>query len=267
MNATKIILTSASELMSRMELLGDENQKNILKRFFKTGKGEYGEGDEFLGIKVPATRNVALSAAGLPPYETEKLLASPIHEIRLCGFLVLVEQFRKVSGKKAASEQDSMQAREDIVNFYLQHAQCANNWDLVDLSAPKIIGQWLVMPSISSDEEKFHVLDRLASSSNLWEQRIAMVSTLTPIRHGDFRHVLRYAEQLLFHDHDLIHKAVGWMLREAGKKDITILRAFLKKYHATMPRTTLRYAIERMEKDEREFWMRKPTNRDTKATP
>lgn len=134
-----------------MELLGDENQKNILKRFFKTGKGEYGEGDEFLGIKVPATRNVALSAAGLPPYETEKLLASPIHEIRLCGFLILVEQFRKVSGKKAASEQDSMQAREDIVNFYLQHARCANNWDLVDLSAPKIIGQWLVMPSISSD--------------------------------------------------------------------------------------------------------------------
>ena len=123
------------------------------------------------------------------------------------------------------------------------------------------------MPSISSDEEKFHVLDRLASSSNLWEQRIAMVSTLTPIRHGDFQHVLRYAEQLLFHDHDLIHKAVGWMLREAGKKDITILRAFLKKYHATMPRTTLRYAIERMEKDEREFWMRKTTNRDTKATP
>lgn len=244
-----------------MELLGDENQKNILKRFFKTGKGEYGEGDEFLGIKVPVTRSVALTAAELPPCETEKLLASPIHEIRLCGFLILVEQFRKISGKKAASGHGYMQAREDMANFYLKHARCANNWDLVDLSAPKIIGQWLVMPSISSDEEKLRTLDRLASSHNLWEQRIAMVSTLTPIRHGDFRYVLRYAEQLLYHKHDLIHKAVGWMLREAGKKDIAILRAFLKKHHATMPRTALRYAIERMERDEREFWMRK---QDTK---
>lgn len=248
---------TATEVINAMQKLGDSKQQEILKRFFKTGKGEYGEGDEFLGIKVPVTRGIALAAADLTFEETEKLLASPIHEIRLCAWLILVEQFRRLSGRKQQACPQCMQAREDIVNFYLRHARCANNWDLVDLSAPKIIGQWLIMPSVSGDEEKLQTLDRLASSQNLWEQRIAMVSTLTPIRHGDFRHVLRYAEHLLHHKHDLIHKAVGWMLREAGKKDITVLRAFLKKHHATMPRTALRYAIERMEKDEREFWMKK----------
>ncbi|WP_288317614.1 DNA alkylation repair protein [Xylanibacter caecicola] len=256
------ILTTADEVAATMEALGDEEQRNILKRFFKTGKGEYGEGDDFLGIKVPVTRSVALAAAGLPHGETEKLLASPKHEIRLCGFLILVEQFRKISGKRAASDPDCMKTREEAVNFYLQHARCANNWDLVDLSAPKIIGQWLVMPSTSSEEHKRETLDRLATSSNLWEQRIAIVSTMTPIRNGDFRHVLRYAERLLTHRHDLIHKAVGWMLREVGKKDIGVLRAFLKQHLKSMPRTTLRYAIERMDDVERKYWMKPADNQN-----
>lgn len=257
MKATYGRLTSASEVIEVMRTHGDENQKNILTRFFKTGKGEYGEGDEFLGIKVPVTRGVALSASELSVGETERLLASPIHEIRLCGFLILVEQFRRLAGKKSLYDTGCIRQREDIADFYLRHATRANNWDLVDLSAPKITGQWLVMPSLANENDKFRILDRLAASSNLWEQRIAIVSTYTPTHHGDFRYVLRYSEKLLSHRHDLIHKAVGWMLREAGKQDISILRTFLDRHHADMPRTTLRYAIEHMDKDERAHWMRK----------
>lgn len=257
MKATTNQLASAADVLTEMQMHGNEEQRNILTRFFKTGKGEYGEGDEFLGIKVPVTRSVALSASSLPPNEIKVLLSSPIHEVRLCGFLILVEQFRRISGKKSASDAQCIRAREDIVNFYLQHAGRANNWDLVDLSAPKITGRWLTLPSIAGEEHKFRTLDALVSSSNLWKQRIAIVSTYTPTHHGDFRYVLRYAETLLNHNHDLIHKAVGWMLREAGKQDIVILRSFLERHHASMPRTTLRYAIERMDKAERTFWMKK----------
>jgi len=248
-------ITTAAGVTDVLTALGDRQQREILKRFFKTGKGEYGEGDEFIGIKVPVTRSVALAAASLPPGETARLLASPIHEIRLCGFLILVEQFRRAAGKRAADDPRCINERDGLVRFYLKHARRANNWDLVDLSAPKITGLWLVLPSACSDEDKRRTLDRLATSRCLWEQRIAIVSTYTPTRLGDMRYVLRYAEMLLTHKHDLIHKAVGWMLREAGKKDITVLRAFLRKHHADMPRTTLRYAIERMDAEERKMFL------------
>lgn len=249
-------MTTAEDVVRTMRGLGDERQKEILSRFFKTGKGEYGEGDKFLGIKVPVTRQVA-KAAVLPAEETALLLASPLHEVRLCGFLILVEQFMKLSKKRFLDDRQSMRERENIVAFYLKHAKRANNWDLVDLSAPKIVGQWLVLPSESDEGYKWKTLDRLAKSPCLWEQRIAMVCTMTPIRHGDFRYVLRYAEMLLAHKHDLMHKAVGWMLRETGKKDISVLRSFLGKHHAAMPRTTLRYAIERMDDEERKSWMKR----------
>lgn len=222
---------------------------------FKTAPGEYGEGDEFLGIRVPQTRRVVAEAADMPLKETEELIYSPWHEIRLCGFLILTEKMRRLTLRRALDDPESMEKRENLVRFYLNHTHQANNWDLVDLSADKITGRWLTTPSISTEEEKTAVMDRLADSSCMWEQRIAMVSTIEPTRQGDFRYVLRYAEKLKKHPHDLMHKAVGWMLREMGKRDMNILRAFLSQNYADMSRTSLRYAIERMEEDERRQWL------------
>lgn len=233
----------------------NDSQRTILMSFFKTGKGEYGEGDQFLGIKVPQTRAVARFAHELRLPEIKKLLDSPWHEIRLCGFLILVGQMQRHASRRLQNAPAAIEERERIVDFYIENARLANNWDLVDLSAPKIIGTWLTLPSRRSEEEKFALMDRLAGSSCLWEQRIVIVATITPTRNGDLRYVLRYSELLLLHPHDLMHKAVGWMLRELGKRDMSILRAFLNNHHADMSRTTLRYAIERMSERERRFWM------------
>lgn len=240
-----------------MTSMGDEKQAGHLMRFFKTGKGEYGEGDRFLGIRVPQTRLISRDGSGLPLPEVHELLSSPWHEIRLCGFLILVDKFARLSGRRLLNDTDSIAAREEIVRFYLSNACRANNWDLVDLSAPKIIGKWLILPSLSTDVEKRETLDSLAASDSLWEQRIVMVSTMTPTHECDYSYALHYAELFLAHRHDLMHKAVGWMLREVGKKDTNVLRAFLTAHHGNIPRTTLRYAIERMPEEERRMWMEK----------
>ncbi len=251
-------LNTACEVIACLESLGDEGQARHLMRFFKTGKGDYGEGDRFLGIKVPDTRRVVTRCKDLPPDEVEVLLSSPWHEVRLCGLLVLVAQFEALGKRRLPDDAEAIRGRDEIVEFYLSHAQRANNWDLVDLSVYKVLGEWLMLPSRYNYVEKLSTLDRLAGSSNLWEQRMSMVCTLGPLRHGEPHFTLRYAEWHLHHLHDQIHKAVGWMLREMGKRvGLDVLRQFLEAHAHEMPRTMLRYAIEKLPEQERKQWMMK----------
>ena len=251
-------LNTAKQVADCLESLADEKQAQHLMRFFKTGEGEYGEGDLFLGIKVPVTRQVVARCKTLTLDEIEILLSSQWHEVRLCGLLVLVKQIESQCKKQLINDSKAIAIRDGIVEFYLSHAHCANNWDLVDLSVYKILGEWLMLPSNYSDEEKLATLDRLAASDNLWEQRMSMVCTLAPLMHGEPNFTLRYAKHHLLHPHDLMHKAVGWMLREMGKRvSIDVLREFLGQHAHEMPRTALRYAIERMSDEERKLWMKK----------
>ena len=212
-------------------------KKEILPRFFKTGKGEYGEGDKFLGVVVPEVRKVAKKYADVSFDVLEALLESEWHECRLCALVILVHKFRKMPS--------------DAVEFYLAHTAGINNWDLVDLSAPYVLGEWL------SDKSDRSVLYRLAQSENMWEQRIAVVSTLMLIRKGQFSDTIALAEFFLGTRHDLMRKAVGWMLREVGKRDVDLLVGFLETHRLQMPRTTLRYAIERFSPEQRAYFMSK----------
>ena len=214
-------------LKKELSNLADFEKANLLQGFFKTGEGQYGEGDIFLGIIVPNTRKVAKKYVGLELSEIKKILYSKIHEERLCALLILVEKFTKAdeSNKKLLYE------------FYIKNAKQVNNWDLVDLSAPKIVGAYL----LSKDKK---ILYRLASSKNLWEKRISIISTMTFIRNNQYKDTLKLAGILMKDKHDLIHKAVGWMLREVGKKSLKDEEVFLKKHYKKMPRTMLRYAIE-----------------------
>lgn len=229
----------ASDVKDTLCSLATARQAEILSRFFKTQKGSYGEGDRFLGVRVPQTRMVAKEALDLPMPEIQLLLDDPIHEVRLCGFLILVLQYSKTKGPTD---------QEKIVRFYLKNTHRANNWDLVDLSAPKILGYWL------RDKER-DILYKLAASENLWEQRIAMVSNWTLIRAGFFEDTFELAKILMDHPHDLIRKAVGWMLREVGKKDRNELIRFLDQYASSLSRTSLRYAIEHFPPDLRRYYM------------
>ena len=238
-----------------MESLHNEKQRQVLMGFFKTGPGEYGEGDEFLGLKVPQTREVVkLVGHDLPIEEVPELLMSRWHEVRLCGLLILVARFEKLAKKRLENDETAIQQRDEIVSMYLQHAERANNWDLVDLSAPKILGNWLLLPTRLGDKRK--IMDGLAASDCLWRQRMSMVSTWKTTQQGDPSWCLRYAEWHLHHPHDLMHKAVGWMLREVGKRcSMDLLSQFLERHAHEMPRTALRYAIEQMSDDERKYWM------------
>ncbi len=222
------------ELVECFELLADAEQAAFLQYFFKTGKGQYGEGDVFWGIRVPETRKVAKEFKQLPFDEVKKVLKNPVHEIRLCGLLILVEQF-----KKAKKEN-----RKEIVDFYLSQTQYINNWDLVDLSCYNILGTYLL-------DKPRDILYSLARSKNMWEQRIAIVSTWMFIRNNEFTDTLAIAGMLLHHPHDLIHKAIGWMLREVYKRDSGLIFDFVKTHYEQMPRTALRYAIEKFPEDER----------------
>ena len=252
-------MTKASEVIGYMESLQDEEQRLHLMRFFKTGHGDYGEGDEFLGIKVPQTREVVKAASkDFPLSEIPTLLMSRWHEVRLCGFLILVDHFERLATKRLEHDRLATERRDEIVTLYLQYAERASNWDLVDLSAYKILGHWLMLPSaLGGREHKRQVLDALAASTCLWRQRMSIVCTWYPSHHGDPSWCLRYAESHLHHPHDLMHKAVGWMLREMGKGHISLLRDFLRQHAHEMPRTMLRYAIEKMADEERQYYIRR----------
>lgn len=219
--------------------LADSDKAKILSSFFKTGKGEYGEGDIFIGITVPKNRNVAKKYIDTTFDDIKTLLHSPIHELRFSALLALVLKFKKYKDNNI---------RKSIVDFYLANTTYINNWDLVDLSCPNILGEYLL--NLPHD-----ILFSLSKSKNMWEQRIAIVSTLTFIRKGKFNTTLALAQEYLTHPHNLIHKATGWMLREVGKKDIEVLRSFLNNYAHKMPRTALRYAIEKLPSEERNHYL------------
>ena len=226
--------------------LGNPEKAKKLSGFFKTGKGQYGEGDAFLGIPVPEQRKVAKRHIDLSLDDLQELLKSKIHEYRLTALLILVSKY----GKADSSGKD------EIFGFYLKNTEYVNNWDLVDLSAPKIVGTNLVNKDRS-------ILFKLAKSSNLWERRIAVLATFMFIRNNDFEDALRISKLLLHDEHDLIHKAVGWMLREIGKRDQEAIKHFLDEYNTQMPRTMLRYAIERFDENKRKFYLaqKKPQKR------
>jgi 3-methyladenine DNA glycosylase AlkD len=232
---------NAQFVLQELQSVADPEKAAFLQRFFKTGKGQYAEGDVLLGIVVPLTRDIVKRSPALPLTEIRQLIYSEYHEARLAGFLFLVKQFKK------APEAE----RKKIFDFYLKNARRANNWDLVDVTCRDVIGLYLL------DKADRTALYRLAESDNLWEQRIAIVSTWTFIKHHQFDDALSLAEKLLSHPHDLLHKAVGWMLREVGKKDREVLRDFLEAHCNAMPRTTLRYAIERFTPEERAYFMKK----------
>ena len=253
---------TAKEIIGYMESLRNEEQRRVLMGFFKTGPGEYGEGDEFLGLKVPQTREVVRAAKDLPLSEIPTLLMSRWHEVRLCGLLIMVDIFEKQATKRLTHDAKAICKRDEILTMYLKYAEQANNWDLVDLSVPKILGHWLLLPTHLGDgteDYKRQVLDELAQSSNLWRQRMSIVCTWKTSQMGDASWCLRYAEIHLHHPHDLMHKAVGWMLREMGKRvSMELLREFLRQHAQEMPRTALRYAIEKMTDAERKQWMSIP---------
>ena len=254
-------MTTAREIIQYMESLRDDEQRKNLMRFFKTAPGEYGFGDEFLGLKVPQTREVVKTVKDIQLQEVPELLVSKWHEVRLCGFLILVDKFQKQATKRLENDAHAISKRDEILTIYLHYAQQANNWDLVDLSVHKILGHWLLLPSnLGGQDYKIKVLDELAASDNLWKQRMSIVCSWKTSQMGDPSWCLRYAEIHLHHPHDLMHKAVGWMLREMGKRvSIDLLRDFLRQHAHEMPRTMLRYAIEKMSDSERKMWMDIPT--------
>ena len=254
------------EIIAYMESLQNEEQRRILMGFFKTGPGEYGEGDEFLGLKVPQTREVVKAVWNdFPLGEVPELLMNRWHEVRLCGLLILVAKFEKLASKRLENDEAAIRGRDEILMMYLKYAEQANNWDLVDLSVHKILGHWLLLPtnltptqtSPRGGDVKRQVLDELAQSDNLWKQRMSIVCSWKTSQMGDPSWCLRYAEIHLHHPHDLMHKAVGWMLREMGKRcSMDLLRDFLRQHAHVMPRTMLRYAIEKMSEKERQYWMK-----------
>lgn len=232
---------TAAFVLSELQSIGSSEKAVHLSRFFKTGPGQYGEGDRFLGVMVPYSRAIAKANKAMPLEEVQLLLESPWHEARLCALLILVYRFKE---RKITEEE-----REQIYSFYIKNARRCNNWDLVDLSCRDIVGEYLV------DKDR-SILYRLADSENLWEQRIAIVATWAFIRRSDFNDTLALAERLMAHKHDLMHKAVGWMLREVGKKDRETLTNFLEKNATQLPRTTLRYAIEHYPESQRQYFLK-----------
>ena len=236
----------AVEVRKELKSMADPDKAAILQRYFKTGLGQYGEGDIFIGVTVPQSRKVAKKFSQLQLVEVKTLLYSRIHEERLVALLILVWRY--------SSALSSREEKEEIVKFYLENIKQVNNWDLVDLSAPNILGAHLI------DRDR-RLLYRLARSENVWERRIAILATYHFIRNGDFSDTLKIAEILLQDRHDLIHKAAGWMLREVGKRDVASEQAFLEKHLGVMPRTMLRYAIERLPESKRRRYKKNPIDR------
>lgn len=232
-------MTISDTIRCEMEALNNAAQATHLSRFFKTAPGQYGEGDRFLGIRVPMTRSIVKKyCCDLTLEDAKALVQSPWHEIRLAGFLSMIEIYRRRENP------------ERVIEVYIDSLYNANNWDLVDLSAPYLLGDYLIRHS-----EKRNILYSLAVHDNLWHQRTGIVATLGLIRNGETADTLRIAEMMLSHPHDLIHKATGWMLREAGKKNEAHLTGFLDLHVHEMPRTMLRYAIERLPSDMRKHYL------------
>jgi 3-methyladenine DNA glycosylase AlkD len=234
----------------------DPSQVPGLSRFFKTGPGQYGEGDRFLGIKVPVTRAVVKNCWRQVTFQDlEECITSPYHELRLSALLALVEIFKRSRILKTGEndrQENHFSLKRQCVDFYLAHTQYINNWDLVDLSCYPLLGEWLL------DKDRSLLYELASSGKTIWEQRIGIVSTMTFIRHGQLEDTFAIADLLLHHPHDLIHKAVGWLLREAGKRDKAALEAYLAPRFSTMPRTMLRYAIERFPEEERQTYLKAP---------
>ena len=228
-----------NKLIAELQELADKERAEILQRFFKTHKGGYGEGDIFLGIRVPIQRDVAKKYTGLDLYKLQELIDSGIHEHRQVCLIILMDKYKN----------SDEEGKGNIFNFYLKNLKNINNWDLVDISAPQIVGNFL-------RDKKKNILYELVKSENLWERRVAIISTFEFIKKEDFVDTLTISELLLKDKHDLIHKAVGWMLREVGKKDIQSLENFLKEHYKEMPRTMLRYAIEKFEEEQRKKYLR-----------
>jgi 3-methyladenine DNA glycosylase AlkD len=227
------------ELKIDLKSLTDPEKAAFFPRFFKTGKGQYGEGDKFIGVTVPNQRKVAKQYRDLKKSDLKKLLYSKIHEHRLTALFILVSQY----------ERSDEQGKREAYDFYLKHKAQVNNWDLVDSSSHKIVGAYLLQ------RDKL-ILTSLARSKSLWDRRIAMISTFWFLKNGQPEACIKIAEILVNDSHDLMHKAVGWMLRELGKIDLEMEEAFLKRHHKTMPRTMLRYAIERFPETKRQFYLR-----------
>lgn len=234
-------MTSA-QIKKELKTFISKEKASFYPKFFKCSKGEYGEGDKFLGVTVPNQRKIAQKHKEASLKVIKDLLESKYHEHRLTGLLILTYKFPKADKK----------AQKDIYKFYLKHINAVNNWDLVDLSAPKILGAYLLV-----HHQQRKILYDLAKSKNLWQRRIAILSTYTFIKNNDFKDALQVSEILLNDEHDLIHKAVGWMLREIGKINQETEEKFLKSHYKKMPRTMLRYAIEKFSESKRKFYMAK----------
>ncbi len=237
---------AAAAIVRELESSGDAGDARFLQGFFKTGPGQYGAGDRFLGIRVPVLRRIARRHRGLPLRDALALLHSPWHEARFVALVILVDAYTRAEAS----------VREEIFDGYLANAACINNWDLVDSSAPTIVGEHLLARArAGNDAQAQTLLDRLAGSDLLWERRIAVLASAAFIRAGRFDPTLRLAARLLGDPHDLMHKAVGWMLREVGKRDRSALEAFLAARYRAMPRTMLRYAIERLPEPRRKAYL------------
>lgn len=236
-------MNKAGDVLKELEYLKNSEKIKVFKRFFKTNEGEYGYGDMFWGISVPQVREISKRYFRDISFDEIKVLINHrIHEVRLTGYLILTYQYEKSDNEK----------RKDIFDFYLNNLSGCNNWDLVDLSCYKIVGEYVLR-----NKEKRKILYKLSKSKNLWQQRISIVSTYPMIKRKEFEDTLNISKLLLSHKHDLIHKAVGWMLREVGKQDMNVLRKFLNENINTIPRTTLRYSIERMNESERKGYLLK----------
>lgn len=237
---------TANEVRKTLMAFAREDKADHFKRFFKTGAGQYAETDQFWGVIVPDQRKIAKQFRDLPRSEIDILLTDPIHECRLTAIFIMVDQFtRSLKSKKATPPKDAR----SWVDYLLSRTAHINNWDLVDSCAYQILGTYLLTVKDRS------ILNQLAASNNLWEQRLAVIATKALIKSGEFQPTLTLAKKLLKHPHDLIHKAVGWMLREVGEQDLTPLCDFLDQNAHKMPRTMLRYAIEKLPAEQRQSYL------------
>ncbi len=241
-------VNTAAQVLATLRKLVRPDKAVFLPKFFQAMPGGYGEGDQFLGVVVPDQRKTAKQFRELPLSENQQLLDSPWHECRLTGLFVLVDQFERAA--KATSKRDDTHAAREYVDFYLRNLSAVNNWDLVDSSSPKILGRWLL-----AHPRERKILTKLSASESVWERRVAVLATQPLIQAAQFNEILRLSKRLLGDQHDLMHKAIGWMLREMGEQDANVLTNFLQQHVHRMPRTMLRYAIEKRAPAERKFWL------------